>query len=43
MTPVLSGEQILALQRIVRRVPVADHVVRYAMKLVRRTRPRKDR
>ena len=34
MTPTLSGEQILALQKIVRRVPVADHVVRYAMKLV---------
>ena len=34
----LSGEQILALQKIVRRVPVADHVIRYALDLVRRTR-----
>ena len=42
VTPVLSGEQIVALQRIVRRVPVADHVVRYAMRLVRRTRPSKN-
>ena len=42
VSPVLSGEQILALQTIVRRVPVADHVVRYAMKLVRLTRPNKD-
>ncbi len=42
VTPVLSGEQIVALQRIVRRVPVADHVVRYAMRLVRRTRPGKN-
>ena len=41
VTPVLSGEQILALQKIVRRVPVADHVVRYAMKLIRLTRPDK--
>ena len=40
VTPALSGERILALQKIVRRVPVADHVVRYAMKLVRLTRPR---
>ncbi len=40
VTPVLSGERILELQKIVRRVPVADHVVRYAMKLVRLTRPR---
>jgi MoxR-like ATPase len=39
VTPTLSGEKILALQKIVRRVPVADHVVRYALKLVRLTRP----
>ncbi len=41
VTPTLTGEQILALQKIVRRVPVADHVIRYAMKLVRLTRPDK--
>jgi len=41
VTPTLSGEKILALQKIVRRVPVADHVVRYAMRLVRMTRPHK--
>jgi MoxR-like ATPase len=35
----LSGKQILALQQIVRRVPVADHVLRYALALTRRTRP----
>ena len=40
VTPALSGERILELQKTVRRVPVADHVVRYAMKLVRLTRPR---
>jgi MoxR-like ATPase len=39
VTATLSGEQILALQHIVRRVPVPDHVVRYALALVRRTRP----
>ena len=38
ITPTLSGEQILGLQKIVRRVPVADHVIRYALELVRRTR-----
>jgi MoxR-like ATPase len=38
IAPTLSGEQILALQKIVRRVPVADHVIRYALDLVRRTR-----
>lgn len=41
ITPTLSGERILALQKIVRRVPAADHVVRYAMKLVRLSRPPK--
>jgi len=35
---VLGGEDILALQEIIRRVPVADHVIQYAMKLVRATR-----
>jgi MoxR-like ATPase len=41
VVPTLSGEQILKLQKIVRRVPVADQVVRYALKLVRMTRPEK--
>ncbi|MCA9545522.1 MAG: MoxR family ATPase, partial [Myxococcales bacterium] len=36
---VLTPEKILELQRLVRRVPVADHVVEYAVKLVRATRP----
>jgi MoxR-like ATPase len=36
--PVLSGEEILELQRLVREVPVTDHVIRYALSLVRQTR-----
>lgn len=36
--PVLGAEDILGLQHLVRRVPVADYVVHYAMKLARRTR-----
>jgi MoxR-like ATPase len=35
----LSGEQILALQEVVRQVPVAEHVFVYARDLVRATRP----
>jgi MoxR-like ATPase len=35
---VLSGDQILELQRLVRRVPVTDHVIHYALALVRQTR-----
>ncbi len=35
---VLTTEEILRLQHLVRRVPVSDHVVRYALSLVRQTR-----
>lgn len=35
---VLSGEEILGLQDLVRSVPVADHVIRYALAIVRQTR-----
>jgi MoxR-like ATPase len=39
---VLDSFEVLELQRIVRRIPIADHVVRYAMKLARMTRRGKD-
>ena len=35
---VLSAEDVLALQELVRKVPVADHVIKYALRLVRQTR-----
>ncbi len=38
LTKVLSGEEIIALQQVIRRVPVADHIIEYAMRLVRATR-----
>jgi MoxR-like ATPase len=37
--PVVSRAEIVAFQQVVRRVPVADDVVRYAVQLVRSTRP----
>ncbi|HUS48488.1 MAG TPA: MoxR family ATPase [Phycisphaerae bacterium] len=37
----LTGADIMRLQQIVRRVPVADHVFEYARNLVRATRPTK--
>jgi MoxR-like ATPase len=40
LSKVLSPEQILKLQDLVRRVPVPDHVVKYAVDLVRATRPK---
>ncbi|MGB7326905.1 MAG: MoxR family ATPase [Rubripirellula sp.] len=36
--PVLTAEEILRLQDLVRQVPISDHVVRYALSLVRQTR-----
>jgi MoxR-like ATPase len=38
VTKILAGTDILELQEIVRKVPVADHVARYAVRLVRATR-----
>ncbi len=35
----LSADEILELAKVVRQVPVADHIARYALHLVRRTRP----
>ena len=34
----LTAEEILQLQQVVREVPVSDHVIRYALSLVRQTR-----
>jgi MoxR-like ATPase len=39
---VLQREEILFLQGLVRRAPVADHIFHYAAKLVRSTRPVED-
>jgi MoxR-like ATPase len=36
--PVLSAADIVALQRSVREVPVSDHLIRYALAIVRQTR-----
>jgi MoxR-like ATPase len=36
---VLTPQEIVAFQQLVRRVPVSDHLIRYAVNLVRATRP----
>ncbi|MDD5707889.1 MAG: MoxR family ATPase [Kiritimatiellae bacterium] len=36
---VLNRDQVMQLQRVVRQVPVSGHVVKYAIRLVRATRP----
>ena len=40
---VISGEEILAYQAVIRRMPVADNVVNYAVNLAASTRPGRDR
>ena len=40
LKPLLSGDQILKLQQLVRQVVVGDHVFSYVADLVRATRPR---
>ncbi len=37
---VLTGAEILELQRVVREVPASDHLIRYVLSLVRQTRVR---
>ncbi|MEX2671722.1 MAG: MoxR family ATPase [Phycisphaeraceae bacterium] len=39
LEPVMTGEQIIACQETVRRVPVPDHVLDWVLEVVRRARP----
>lgn len=39
LEPVLSAEEIVSLQRLVREVPISDHAIRYTLAMVRATRP----
>ena len=39
LEPIIGGEEIMRLQHVVRRVPVAEHVFEYARALVRASRP----
>lgn len=36
---ILSGEQIMQFQDVIRRIPIADNVLEYAVKLASKTRP----
>ncbi|CAN5366852.1 MoxR family ATPase [soil metagenome] len=38
--PVLSGADIIHIQKVLRKLPVSDHVVDYAVNLTRATRPK---
>ncbi len=39
LAPVLDGKEILEIQKLVRAMPISDEVIRFAVKLVSRTRP----
>jgi MoxR-like ATPase len=39
IAPLFNSEEIIEIQQLVRRIPVADNVVEYAVKLVGKTRP----
>tara|TARA_Y100000589_G_scaffold311569_1_gene331032 strand:- start:19647 stop:20657 length:1011 start_codon:yes stop_codon:yes gene_type:complete len=40
--PILSGEEIIEAQALIRRMPVADNVLQYAVSLCCKTRPERD-
>lgn len=39
VSKIINGSEIITFQNLVRRVPVAENVIEYAVKLVRKTRP----
>lgn len=42
VNPLFSAEEIIEYQQLIRRIPVADNVVEYAVRLVGKTRPNTD-
>ena len=40
---IISGNQILSFQKLIRKIPIADNVLEYAVNLATRTRPNTDR
>ncbi|MDC9721476.1 MAG: MoxR family ATPase [Urechidicola sp.] len=42
VNPLFTADEILEYQHLIRRIPVADNVVEYAVKLVSKTRPKSD-
>lgn len=43
VNPILSSLEIIELQKLIRKIPVADNVIEYAVDLVAKTRPKSDR
>ena len=43
VNPIISGEEILYFQQLIRRMPIADNVLEYAVGLAGKTRPGRER
>ncbi|WGH76631.1 MoxR family ATPase [Tenacibaculum tangerinum] len=43
VNPIFSSDEILEIQKLIRKIPVADNVVEYAVGLVGKTRPNSDK
>ena len=39
ITPLLGADQLIRLTSVIRRIPIADHIARYALRLARSSRP----
>jgi MoxR-like ATPase len=42
VNPLFTAQEIIDFQQVIRRIPVADNVVEYAVKMVNKTRPESD-
>jgi MoxR-like ATPase len=42
LSPIMNASEIIRLQKVIAQVPVSDHVLDFAVKLVRATRPKSD-
>jgi len=42
VNPLFIAEEIIGFQNVIRRIPVADNVIEYAVKMVSKTRPKAD-
>lgn len=40
INPLFSSEEIVEVQKLIRKIPVADNVIEYAVRLVGKTRPK---
>ncbi len=43
INPVFNAQEILDFQHLIRRIPIADNVIEYAVNLVAKTRPKSDK